>query len=291
MNTRLDDSSINSSLLLSDGLQNYHYFKEIDRIKKQIKYFIKKELRIPHDEIFLLNNSTHCLLNVIYGLNVQGMHLSVENGCYKKYKKINIIRNGECIPLITHISPESGVVNNIKQPEIVLDAAQSIGTIYHHINSLSADVLFFPLHKHLSLQSGVGILCVKRKSNYKEIIKIAQISESGTVSYRVFNDLLTRLKKTPIQFNIANFNMTHNNMSELNKLNIVLLTPTSSKTPFFVVRSPIQLDEIINLKDTAFSLKRLSDNKYRISCYISGSIDSNSIDCTERFINLLKEQL
>ncbi|MBD2815854.1 hypothetical protein ID850_14015 [Xenorhabdus sp. Flor] len=289
----LDDSSINSKISEFSFQNNSdnNYYKQVSTIRKEIKQNLRKHLCLEHEEIFLLNNSTHCLLNVIYGLNRHSVSISIEEGCYKPYDNITTSYFPYSIPLLTHIDPQTGVVCSLKNADFVLDAAQSIGTIWHHKAAISSKIVFFPLHKHLAIQAGIGVLCIQNKDHYPEISNIAKISESGTVDLRSYNDALNRFIDDPKLFNIAYFDLTNKEANELEKIGFKCITPLQSKTPFIILQSNFVLDKSPCNKKSVITMKKIGAMIYRFSCYKSGTINSASVNCNFKLIKYIKELL
>lgn len=290
MKRSTDDSAINVRLTLSSDASFSHYFKEINSIKNEIKCHLREKLNIHHDHIFFLNNSTHCLLNVLYGLVNFDTHLSIDGGCYKPYAEIDVHNGTKSLNLVTHISPDSGKVSDFNS-RVVLDAAQSAGTICHHQRALSADIVFFPLHKHLALQTGIGVLCINYALCYQGIIKIAKLSESGTVNDQVFIKLIHHIRSHSISFNVGIFNLTKHQIDELSLLGVASLTPALSRTPFVVLESSIDLDRITPFSKSPFSIRKQESNRYRISCYCEGSPSSNPVDYSKKLVNIFRRVL
>ncbi|WP_025901654.1 DUF6024 family protein [Tatumella sp. UCD-D_suzukii] len=290
MNSELDDSAINASLFPSDSSYCTHYFRALGHCRNEIKKRLRMALSIPHEDIFLLSNSTHCLLTVLHGLSAQSRTLSIEAGCYHPYRMLPQPSYGQSVPLITHISPDSGNVACIHQKAVVVDAAQSIGVVCHHSEAFSADVVFFPLHKHLALLTGVGVLCVRKRYEYETVRKTAQIAESGTVNNVVLQALLERLTTKPLLFNIAMFSLTPAQAESLTMLGFEPVTQLYSQTPFLVVKTSsghLLPEYLVN----NFSLKMLDANHWRISCYIPGTLDSPPKECASLLINVLRSKL
>ncbi|MBD2810861.1 hypothetical protein ID853_08205 [Xenorhabdus sp. Vera] len=289
----LDDSAINSKIsgFNFENNSDTNYYKQVSIIRKEIKQNLRKHLCLEHEEIFLLNNSTHCLLNVIYGLNMHSVSISIREGCYTPYNNITTGSFPNSIPLLTHIDPQTGIICSLKNADFVLDAAQSIGTIWHHKAAISSKIVFFPLHKHLAIQSGIGVLCIQNKDHYPEISNIAKISESGTVNLRSYNDALNRCIESPDFFNVAYFDLTDKEENELEKIGFKCITPLQSKTPFVVLQSDFYLDKSPCNKKSVITMKKIGTMIYRFSCYKSGTINSTAVNCNFKLINYIKELL
>lgn len=291
MSRELDDASINSILLPAERNYQTHYFRSLQLCREEIKQKIIDALTIPHENIFLLTNSTHCLLTVLYGLSVQGRTLSIAAGSYRPYKTIPLLVKEPSLPLLTHISPDSGEVVCIQDSAVILDAAQSAGAICHHAKAFTTDIVFFPLHKHLALQTGIGVLCVSDNPEYKEILKVAKISESGTVNDHVFRSLHNHLTTQTVMFNIAMFNLTQALAEELSCIGLTSITPLYSQTPFLVFKIGSRHPRPERLVKTIFSLKILDELHWRISCYIPGEPDASPVECSTALVNILRRKL
>jgi hypothetical protein len=286
----LDDSSINLRILNIN--QTYYngknYYQYLAYVRDKIKDHLREKLHLKHEKLFLLNNSTHCLVNVICGLSMQSISLSIEKGCYAPYSDIPKCPQHKIIPLLTHIDPNSGRVCKLNAQNFVLDAAQSAGTIAYHNKAVSAEILFFPLHKHIAIQAGAALLCVNNTNQYPEISKIAEISESGTVDINSYNNMRNQLRTNSNLFNIAYFSLTGNEVMEMADLGFDSYTPIKSHTPFVVLKSKLNIDNKILTRDPLISVKKLSDMTYRFSCYVNGSIDSDPVVCNRCLIRYLK---
>jgi len=291
MSRELDDAAINSILLPPEYNYHTHYFRALQLCRQEIKQQLRDTLAIPHENIFLLTNSTHCLLAVLYGLSVQGRTLSIAAGSYRPYRAIPLSVKEPSLPLLTHISPDSGEVVCIQDPAVILDAAQSAGTICHHAKAFSTDIVFFPLHKHLALQTGIGVLCVRDNPEYKEILKVAKISESGTVNDLVFTSLHNRLSTQAVMFNIAMFSLTQSLAEELSRFGLTSITPLHSQTPFLVFKIGSRHLRPEHLINTIFSLKILDELHWRISCYIPGGPDTSPVECSNALVNIFRRKI
>ncbi len=289
----IDDSSIHFSLIDSNiaRYNNKNYYQKVGTIKSDIKFHLKEKLNLKHEEIYLLNNSTHCLLNILYGLSVQSTSLSIQHGCYESYRFLTNKKYEKAIPLLTHIDPNSGKVCTLDDTNYVLDAAQSIGTIIHHQQAITSDLLFFPLHKHLAMQTGISVLCIKNREKYPEISKIAKISESGTVNINIYNQLLSLLESGSYFFNAALLSLTKRHILEISSLGMKVITPAQSNTPFIVIDANVDLNEKLQRQNNIFSVKSLGSHRYRFSCYIKGHIKSTPFDCTSMLIQYLQRLL
>lgn len=287
----LDDAAINAALLPPDGNYYTHYYRSLQHCKNEIKQRLRFSLNIPHQDIYLLANSTHCLLTVLHGLAIQGRALTIGAGSYRPYRSLSSSSGTQHFPLITHISPDSGNVASMRETSVVLDAAQSAGTVCYHAAAFSADVVFFPLHKHLALQIGVGVLCVSGRHEYDALRETALISESGTASDLVLKPLQQRLSTQSLMFNIAMFSLTSEFAEEFIVLGFVPVTPMYSRTPFLVFKTTYGYLPPGCLQGTAFSMKMLDATHLRISCYLPGDAHSAPVECSATLIDILRSKL
>lgn len=290
MTRLLDDSSINAALTLHKGDYHTHYYKALNQCKEHIKKNLKSVLSIPHPHIFLMANSTHCLLTVMYGLAASKRHLVIEEGNYQPFNQIPRITGGLPVSLVTHIAPESGVTSPVNDHNIVLDAAQSAGTICYHSIAMTADIVFFPLHKHLALQTGIGVLCVSANREYKNVVSTAQVCEAGTGNSEVFTTLRNRLVDKSIVFNIAIFDLNQYRYNLFKKIGFISITPLHSKTPYLVFKLALPIHTSIAINSEIFSIKIMNKSHCRITCYKPGTMDSSPVDFSDMLIELLRKQ-
>jgi hypothetical protein len=286
----LDSSSINSNLTKECGIKgDYNYYQLCNKIRIAIKKQLKNKLHIPHKHIFILSNTTHCLLTVMQGLIQDGSGIDIVDGCYAPYKNFRVNSDNKSYKLITHITPDNAVVCNISSRSSIVDAAQSIGTIGYHHEALSADIVFFPLHKHLAIEVGFGILCVNNNPKYQSVVDIASISESGTQSLYQLNKLAKKIYLGKDFINIAIFKIDYYVKKKLASLAINILSPTDHETPFIVVKS--NMANLLNMSESPLTItvKKLIPDQdiYRISCFIRGNLLLKKIDCTHILLELL----
>ncbi|HHB1596996.1 TPA: DUF6024 family protein, partial [Vibrio campbellii] len=237
-----DDSSINSQIAKNhDGST---YFKTLRKVRESIKKKLCHELGIEHRHVFLLNNTTHCLLTVMYGLASCQKSLLIGGGAYKPYTEFPTVLFQDGIELVTHIEPESGKVHSTLEGKIT-DAAQSIGTINHHRIALYSDVVFFPLHKHLALEAGMALLCIKSSFEHINVVKTAKIAEAGTCNLNLLNSLQKKLDKEGTWINLGFFELSQETVAALTKLGIECITPSGARTPFLVFNTKRDLTGLV----------------------------------------------
>lgn len=277
-----DDSSINSQIVKNhdDG----SYFKVLYKVRESIKKKLCHRLEIEHSHVFLLNNTTHCLLTVMYGLASCQKSLLIGDGAYRPYTDIPTPLFQDSVELVTHIEPESGKVHSTLDGTIT-DAAQSIGTIQHHRTALYSEVVFFPLHKHLALEAGMALLCIKSSFEHTNVVKIAKIAEAGTCNLNLLNSLQKKIDSEGIWINIGFFELSQKTMVALTKLGIECITPSGVRAPFLVFNTQRDLTGLVKNIPDQLSLKQLSTNTYRITCFIKGNLMGDGVNCDEQLIN------
>jgi len=78
--------------------------------------------------------------------------------------------------------------------------------------------------------------------------------------------------------------LSQETVGTLTQLGIECVTPFGARTPFLVFNTPRDLTELAKAIPAPLSLKQLSTNTYRITCYIKGSLMDCGINCDELLI-------
>lgn len=180
-----------------------YYYREAQALKETIRASLKRALGGPH-ELFIAGNTSSGLLAVWLGVMLSGHRLPrVLNRPYLFYEKLLGFQTagGGRLAFATHISPLTGEVHALRPgPETVLlvDAAQSLGTLFQAELVNSAAVFIGPLHKHWNLVPGLGVVGVDfdRVGDAGEGLRTAlEVLEHGTTNLGVLRACVRRLEE------------------------------------------------------------------------------------------------
>lgn len=183
------------------GAPGRSYYREANALKAQIRTGLKRSLGGPH-ELFLAGNTSSGLVAALLGVMLRGHRLpQLLNRPYPPYEKVLgfTAAAGGRFAFVTHISPLTGEVRALRSgPEaaLVVDAAQSLGTLFQAEVVNSAAVFVGPLHKHWNLVPGLGIVGVDFDAvgDAGEGLRTAlEVLEHGTTNLSVLQACVRRL--------------------------------------------------------------------------------------------------
>jgi hypothetical protein len=249
---------------------------------------LAENLAIEHDQ-FLLSNTTHAVITAMAGLASDGIALCVNAGRYPPYSSLPSWPYGAGMaktPLLTHVDPLSGSISMISPGQAapsVLDAAQSFATIRHHRESLRADVLLCPLHKHAGVSAGVGVLAIRKGSNLVGLRAYAQAAEAGAACRNLLEQAVGRIRLFKGRLvNLMCLEVDEDVRAALKVKGIDVLTPAGAGLPFVSLRGvdpalAASACYSVGLQAKSFRLH----NIVRISGAVRGAIDSSPIDCSQ----------
>jgi hypothetical protein len=153
--------------------------------------------------VFIAGNTSSGLIAVLLGVMLSGHQLPrLLNHPYSFYEKLLGFKAsaGGRLALVTHISPLTGEVYPLRhglETVLVVDAAQSLGTLFQTELVDSAAVFIGPLHKHWNLVPGMGIVGVDfgAVGDAGEGLRTTlEVLEHGTTNLGVLKECVQRLE-------------------------------------------------------------------------------------------------
>lgn len=288
---------------LHPDLQGEHargYYRSCSALRRELKALVAESLAIEHD-LFLLSNTTHAVMTAMAGLAADGIALRVNASTYPPYAALPSWPGVAGIAetsVLTHVDPLSGAVSIVSSNGAVpsvLDAAQSFGTIRHHRESLRADVLLCPLHKHAGISAGLGLLAIRKDVSLSGLRAYAEVAEAGACSRALLAHAVKRVRLLAGQLaNLMSLEIDEASRAGLKAAGIDVLTPMGAGLPFVCV-SGIDPERAasacssVELQVKAFR----TQNIVRISGAIRGALDSAPVDCSpmlERALSIIARE-
>ncbi len=143
------------------------YFKKAAALRAKILGELTKTVSARH-ELFLSGNTSSGLLAVcLAAARAQMAPLGLANRPYPPYEKLlgypDSLAENRAACVCTHICPLTGEVFDLRARHdalLIVDAAQSLGTVFQPVLVDAAPIFVGPLHKHLNLAPGLGVVGV-----------------------------------------------------------------------------------------------------------------------------------
>jgi hypothetical protein len=276
---------------LHPDLQDRHeqgYYRACSALRSELKALVAEHLAIKHD-LFLLSNTTQGVMTAMAGLASDGIALHVAADAYPPYAALppwpHVADMAEA-SLLTHVDPLSGnisIVSSSDSTPSVLDAAQSFATVGRHRESLQADILVCPLHKHAGVGAGLGVLAIRRGLNLPGLRMYAEVAEAGASSRTLLRHAVGRIRAVEGDLmNLMSLEVDEERRALLQGLGVEVLTPFGAKLPFICVRGVDPERAAIACSGVGLQAKFFrQQNIVRISGAIRGAIDSAPIDCSQ----------
>ncbi|WP_323989145.1 DUF6024 family protein [Nguyenibacter sp. L1] len=272
-----------------------NYFRACAAARHELKSLLSSYLQLRHD-LYLLSNTSHGLVTVAAGLAHDGIILDASSSPYPGYAALAPLpqtATGRRVRLLTHVDPLSGVVadlaSGIQQP-IVLDAAQSFGTIGRHADIARAEIFICPLHKHVGIAPGLGLLGLRPDLIVPGLKSYAAAAEQGTAYLPLLRQALDEIERHNGNLvNTLTFNVDKGFRSVLDNMGITLLTPNAELLPFVCLRGPLPgrlVDEC--LKHNLSTKHFVAQNIIRISGAKRGALHSIPDDRTVDLLAALR---
>lgn len=181
------------------------YFKRAAASAQKIKARLRETLGTRH-ELFLVGNTSGGLIAVLLGALLGGGGFPrLLNRPYSFYEKLlgypaGLSGEGRLV-FCTHISPLTGEVVDLRawrDSILIVDAAQSLGTVFQSdLVSMSA-VFIGPFHKHLNLVPGLGVVGVDFAAveGVGEGLRTTlEVMEHGTTNLGILEACVRRLEE------------------------------------------------------------------------------------------------
>jgi len=180
------------------------YFKKAAALKDDIRGGLRQSFGQRH-ELFLSGNTSNgliavCLAAARAGLSPPGL----VNRPYPPYEMLlgypDLLEADRPLRVCTHICPLTGEVFDLRargDSLLIVDAAQSLGTCFQQELVETAPVFVAPLHKHLNLVPGLGVVGVDfgavDASLGTSLRTVLEVMEHGAVYLGVLEACVRRL--------------------------------------------------------------------------------------------------
>jgi hypothetical protein len=206
----LDPAALHPRLkkeLASSAGQNKgeHYFKSCARLRERAKALLRAAFGIEH-ELFLLGNTTSALFAALLALERAGAQVVCRGEPWQHYPSYHALflrpqtpkADGARWAFATHVSPLTGRVDALSTAtgeHLLVDAAQSFGTNLTAELLLRADIFIAPLHKHVGLAVGQGVLGLRRDvPDHERLRALLLVAESGASHRGLLEQLLSAIE-------------------------------------------------------------------------------------------------
>ncbi|WP_104087697.1 DUF6024 family protein [Cryobacterium sp. N19] len=194
----LDAAALHPDLQVSTG--HGHYYAQAAELRSTITCALVRDLGAGDFRPYLLHNSTSALMAVLFAATNAGRSINTEGPIEQHYSPYNFLlpRAGPLADweLRTHVSPVTAVVDELGGRSIrIVDAAQSLGTVLTPALLTGSDVAIAPLHKHLGLVVGLGLVLVRRDvPDLEPVHRVLRVAESGAQSIELLRRAASAIK-------------------------------------------------------------------------------------------------
>ncbi|MEV6521260.1 DUF6024 family protein [Longispora sp. NPDC051575] len=145
-----------------------HYFAEAARLRAEIAGLLVRDLGAGAFVPYLVQNATAGLTAVLWAAARAGRQVHVPGPAAQHHPDLHRLLPWSAPAhgwsFRTHVSPLTGHTDPLPDaPVRIVDASQSLGTTLTGAALRGGDVLLAPLHLHLGLAVGVGLVLVRRE--------------------------------------------------------------------------------------------------------------------------------
>ncbi len=137
------------------------------------------------------------------------------------------------MPFCTHISPVTGEIFDLQRwstETLIVDGAQSIGTCFQGQLLRSAAIFLAPLHKHLNLGVGLGIVGVDfrriAEHFHEDLETVLHVMKRGALNLPALETSVAQLERKGPAINTARINVGRNLEVAAHRLGLSVVTPT-----------------------------------------------------------------
>jgi hypothetical protein len=220
------------------------YFRSWAALRAQLLERLQRTLGCGH-RLFLVQNTTQALLILLSWCGGRGFLPVGFVGVPHKYYGRYLTRAGLAIRgekdepralLVTHLSPLTGEIASLPEFSptlpIIVDAAQTLGTVLQDVLFQRAVLFAAPLHKHLGIATGLGILGVDMKRLGEpfasEVCALAECAAYGLVDRRLLQEACASLSACGISLPLNTITISVGDRLALlaDRLGCDLLTPS-----------------------------------------------------------------
>ncbi|WNG17750.1 DUF6024 family protein [Cystobacter fuscus] len=281
-----------------EQVQAAHYFQACASLREDVKAGLRKALGLEH-ELFVLHNTTSGLLSALLALARMGLRMTRRGERRQHYPpylpllpeaNTDALTEGPRVTFVTHVSPLTGRVETLeKAPGEVLwvDAAQSLGTNLTEEMSRQADLFIAPLHKHVGLAVGAGLVGLRRGiPGEEELRAIFSLAEGGSAHVGLLKALLDALRSAQgLVYNKARLSLDERFQSLCTEARLMPLGSLESGVPFVCLTSSNgqPLEKLVNPKK-AHARYFKAENILRLSfCHMARRQDP-PVDFSEELV-------
>lgn len=193
-----DPASINPSLnpFLSRDRSRESYYGHTSRSRSALADMLGHDLGVDSNCIHFVPNTSTALAVVLGGIMAENLRLRGAGPLWRHYgpyqgvvRSMEEVLNGRWVGFHTHVAPvDVSVDNSFREPggatASVVDGAQSLGTSLTEELVSSGTVVIAPLHKHLALAPGLGIVILDAVTGQQlpSIASFLSLTEGGCPS-------------------------------------------------------------------------------------------------------------
>ena len=206
-----DPASINPSLnpFLSRDRSRESYYGHTSRSRSALADMLGHDLGVDSNCIHFVPNTSTALAVVLGGIMAENLRLRGAGPLRRHYspyqgvvRSMEEVLNGRWVGFHTHVAPvDVSVDNSFREPggatASVVDGAQSLGTSLTEELVSSGTVVIAPLHKHLALAPGLGIVILDAVTGQQlpSIASFLSLTEGGCPSLDLLEQALDRMRR------------------------------------------------------------------------------------------------
>ena len=167
------------------------------------------DLGVDSNCIHFVPNTSTALAVVLGGIMAENLRLRGAGPLWRHYgpyqgvvRSMEEVLNGRWVGFHTHVAPvDVSVDNSFREPggatASVVDGAQSLGTSLTEELVSSGTVVIAPLHKHLALAPGLGIVILDAVTGQQlpSIASFLSLTEGGCPSLDLLEQALDRMRR------------------------------------------------------------------------------------------------
>ena len=235
----LDAAAMHPEIGLRWDAPGKAYFKKAAALKERVHTGLLQSFGQRH-ELFLSGNTSNgliavCLAAARAGLSPPGLI----NRPYPPYEKLlgypGLLQADRPLQVCTHICPLTGEVVDLRahgDALLIVDAAQSLGTCFQQELVETAPVFVAPLHKHVNLVPGLGVVGVDFDALEIEfgssLRTVLEVMEHGAVYMGVLEECARRLdeRQDAASLNQVRIQVGERLTSTASQIGLRVLTPT-----------------------------------------------------------------
>ena len=206
-----DPASINPALnpFSSRGQSRESYYGRAFRSRSALADILGHDLDVDSNCIHFVPNTSTALALVLGGIMAENLKLRGVGPLWRHYGlyqgivgSMGEVVNGRWVDFHTHVAPVDVSVDNSFRESVgatasVVDGAQSLGTSLTEELMSSGAVVIAPLHKHLALTPGLGVVILDAVTGQQlpSIASFLSLTEGGCPSLDLLEHALNRMRR------------------------------------------------------------------------------------------------